>query len=100
MKLNSGGLKLCAIYIAYAALLITLAHFTDDPKGRFFLGSFAWLPAGIAFGILHLFPVLHRYPWTNTPYFLFPVCLLIVYLIGWAISAVKRRLSCDSEDPN
>jgi hypothetical protein len=32
MKLNSGGLKLCAVYIIFAAVLITLAYFTDDPK--------------------------------------------------------------------
>jgi hypothetical protein len=92
MKLNSGGLKLCAVYIIYAAVLITLAYFTDDPKGRFILGSFAWAPAGVTFGILHLFPVMYHHPWTNTPYFLFPACLVIVYVIGWAISTANRSL--------
>ncbi len=92
MKLNSGGLKLSAAYILYAAVVITLAYFTDDPKGRFVLGSLAWAPAGVTFGILHLFPVMYRHAWTNTPYFLFPACLVIVYLIGWAISTANRRL--------
>jgi hypothetical protein len=92
MKLNSGGLKLCAVYIIYAAVLITLAYFTDDPKGRFILGSFAWAPAGVTFGILHLFPVIYHHPWTSTPYFLFPACLVIVYVIGWAISTANRKL--------
>ena len=92
MKLNSGGLRFCAIYIIYAAVVITLAYFTDDPKGRFVLGSLAWAPAGVSFGILHLFPVMYRHAWTNTPYFLFPACLVIVYLIGWAISTANRRL--------
>ena len=93
MKLNSGGLKLCAVYIIFAAVMLTTAYLAVDPKGRFFLASLAWLPAELTFGILHLFPLLQVHPWTNTPYFLFPVSLLIVYLIGWAISAVKRRLS-------
>ncbi len=92
MNLNGGGLKLCAVYIIYAAVLITLAYFTDDPKGRFFLSSLAWAPAGVTFGLLHLFPVMYQYPWTNTPYFLFPACLVIVYLIGWSISTANRRL--------
>src|ERR1700722_5702082 len=92
MKLNSGGLKLSAAYILYAAVVITLAYFTDDPKGRFVLGSLAWAPAGVTFGILHLFPVMYQHPWTNTPYFLFPACLVIVYVIGWAISTANRKL--------
>jgi len=92
MKLNSGGLKLCAVYITYAAVMITLSYFTDDTKGRFVLGSLAWAPAGVTFGILHLFPIMYHHPWTNTPYFLFPACLVIVYLIGWAISTANRRL--------
>jgi hypothetical protein len=99
MKLNSGGLKLCAIYIIYAAVVITLAYFTDDPKGRFFLGSLAWAPAGVTFGILRLFPVMYHHPWTNTPYFLFPACLVIVYLIGWAISTANRRLFYPRRSP-
>ena len=55
MKLNSGGLKLSAAYILYAAVVITLAYFTDDPKGRFVLGSLAWAPAGVTFEICTCF---------------------------------------------
>jgi hypothetical protein len=35
---------------------------------------------------------MYHHPWTNTPYFLFPACLVIVYVIGWAISTANRKL--------
>lgn len=90
MKLNRGGLKLCAAYIVFVALMLTLAYFAD-PKGRFFFASLAWFPAGTTFGIFNLYPLMYPHPWTR---FLGPpVSILIVYLIGWAISAAKSRLS-------
>ena len=93
MKLNSGGLKLCAVYLAFAATMIAMSYFTHDPKGKFFLGSLAWSPAGITFGILQLFPLLYRHPWTNTPFLFCPVCLDCGRLIGWALSAIKSYFS-------
>jgi len=71
--------------------MIAISYFAHDPKTKFFFGSLAWLPAGATFGILQLFPLLYGHPWTNTPFFFFPVCLVIMYLIGWALSAVKSR---------
>jgi hypothetical protein len=36
----------------------------------------------------------------NTPYFSFPVSFLIVYLIGWTVSAVRQRLRTRKERDN
>jgi hypothetical protein len=86
MKLNRGGLKLCAVYVVFVILLLTLAYFTSDPKGRFVFASLAWFPAGIIFAVLKLYPLMYQYPWTR---FLGPpVSLLIMYLIGWLVSAI------------
>ena len=60
--------------------------------------SLAWLPLGLTFRMLHLFPVMYRHPWINTWYFVVPARLTIVYLTGWAISTVKRALLWYSSD--
>jgi hypothetical protein len=88
LKLNSAGLKLCAAYVVFVILVLTWAYFSSDPKSRFVIGSFAWLPFGITFGILHLFPLVDANPWMNTPFFLLPMSLLIVYLVGWGFSSI------------
>ena len=86
MKLNRGGLKLCAAYAVFVILMLAWAYFAPDPKGRFFLVSLAWFPAGITFGVLNLYPLMYQHPWTR---FLGPpVSLLIMYLIGWVVSAI------------
>jgi hypothetical protein len=69
--------------------MFALRYFTLDPKARFFFSALAWFPVGITFGILHLFLVMYAHPWMNTPSFLFPASLLILYLFGWSISCIK-----------
>ncbi|WP_050401676.1 hypothetical protein [Bradyrhizobium embrapense] len=89
MKLNKGGLKLCAAYIVFVILILTLAYLTSDPKGRVLLASLAWFPAGITFGILDVYPLMDQHPWTR---FLGPpVSLLIMYLLGWLVNVIRFR---------
>ena len=89
MKLNRGGLKLCAAYIVFVILMTALAYFTPDPKTRFFLSSLASFPAGMTFAILKLYPLLYQHPWTR--FVGIPVSVLITYLIGWLVSAIRSH---------
>lgn len=89
MKLNSGGLKLCAVYLVYVVVLLAISYSSDDVKGHVVLAGFTWLPGGVAFALFNLFPLVDRFPWIG---FLIPlVSFLIVYLIGWMISAIKQH---------
>jgi hypothetical protein len=93
MKLNRGALKLCAAYTGFLILMLGLAHLASDPTGRLLLSSVGWFPVGITFAVLHLFPLMYANPWMNTPFFLFPISFLIVYLVGWSISSIKDGIA-------
>ncbi len=59
------------------------------------------MPRKILGGALFdLFPLLDAHRWMNSPFFLFPASFLIVYLIGWAISFIKRAIASWLPYPN
>jgi hypothetical protein len=93
VNLNSGGLKLSTFYSLFWLLLAGLSHFSTNPKDHFFYGSLSSLPVGLLVGILYSFRVMRAYTWINDPVFLYLANLSIVYLIGWGLSVLKRKLS-------
>ena len=95
MKLNSGGLKLCVAYLVFVILMLVWIYFTPNPKSRFSQATLTWLPGHLTLApldsYLNLYPFMWRHPWTEVLVQI--TSFSVVYLIGWGISAVKRKLS-------
>lgn len=87
MRFNKGALKVSAAYLAFAMLMLTWSYFTADFKSAYMYRQIAIIPATASFGIFRLFHLLIVHPWMNSILFFVPLSALIVYLIGWAISA-------------
>jgi hypothetical protein len=104
LKLDLGGLILCAIYLVISLPLMLLAYTASTPKGTYVFLQLALFPAVILAGVLGR---LCRYPescwwWSldfvignpwlnNTPVF-FLISLAICYVIGWTCSLIARLL--------
>jgi hypothetical protein len=94
-----GGLKLCAFYIAFVAVLLALAFFSGEKTGGIYL-SLAFFPGlvVILFGCLGLFECVNFAP-VSIPWgfpreaLLVCVCLLTVFVAGFVFTAIKNRLS-------
>jgi hypothetical protein len=112
MKLNRTALKFCGLYIVFVILLIGLAYFSGDAKGRVILVQMAMMPAGILLLTLpHLLGftdhLIQVDSWMNSVFFFFPMSLVAMYLIGWAFSGMSQLQdwydktgSVDEEEPN
>lgn len=103
MKLNKGALKFCAVYICYFAVMSGIALTASDPKGAWFFGQLAVAPGLLFLGLSGLGDFLAGYlkdTWVNSGFFTIPLSLVIVFLIGWATSAVVKLLKFSSKDPS
>lgn len=97
MKLNKGGLKLCAVYFCYFVLMSIPELITSNPKGAVFFGLLSVAPCVLVFMLLAslglgdvLMYVIPYESWLNSGLFTVPVSFVVVYLIGWAMSALAR----------
>lgn len=87
MRLNRGGLILCAAYTALAAVLLVVAFTAVDIKSRIFFAQVTVFPALGLFVFTGLMnPLYSISSWFGSVYFLFPVSVLIIYCIGWGFS--------------
>jgi hypothetical protein len=96
MRTLRGGLKFCAFYVACSALMLTLAYFSNDERTSDLLNLLVWWPgASILFGAMRFFQVQH-FPFNSgwpTGLLVAAMCVLAVFLIGAAFTAIKNRLS-------
>lgn len=100
MRLNRGGLILAGIYTVMAAGLFAVAHFSfadDAPaqvlKGRVIFEQLAVAPAGVVLTHTGLIdPLMKACPWMNNFYVFFAMSLLVMYLIGWGLNLIARRM--------
>src|SRR5262245_59818021 len=92
MKLNRPGLILCGVYAAFSLLLIWFGYSTADVKSRVFLEKVAVLPAILLIGVLGLEKTVMLHPWMYTIPTFFVLSLVLMYLVGWALSSIRRML--------
>ena len=104
MRLNRGGLIAVAIYSVYFAAMIALLLTTDDPKGKWFVVQLAILPAGLFVGLTGLIVLMMKYvpvdSWLNSAYTFMALSFVIMYLIGWSLSAFARKMRSVKPDPS
>ena len=92
MKLNRGALKVCAVYTVFFAVLVSLGHLGDLKSRIFFQGLAAFpvlAPLSWSGFFEFIIPVCSR---MNNVFFLFPFCLVTIYLIGWALNGIAQLL--------
>jgi hypothetical protein len=106
VKLNKGGLKLCAVYLCYFALM-TVLELMARGKGTFFFGSLSILPFGIVLMLLEFVGLgdvtmrfFESHDLLNTGLFTVPVSFLLVYLTGWAVNAFARAAKAVRPGPS
>jgi hypothetical protein len=103
VKLNKGGLKLCAVYLCYFVLMVIVAETAPEPRGAAFL---AILPFGIVIMLLAsvgLHDLIGRVLENALPYVALLsvlVSFIIVYLTGWAGSTFLRAAKAVKSDPS
>jgi hypothetical protein len=90
MKFNRGALKFCGAYIGYFVLMRGLGY-TWDFKGQTVATQLALFPALAPLSYLGLTEFIPVDSWVNSVFFFFPLCLVIVYFIGWAISGITNK---------
>jgi hypothetical protein len=101
VKLNKGALKFTAVYIVFFVLLSGLAFFAD-PKGSFVFGQLAVFPGAAFITWTGLINFISADSWLNTGLTAIPLSLVIVYLVGWGLSAIinfKDPSAPIAEDP-
>jgi|SRR5262245_3407581 len=92
MKLNRPGLILCGAYAAFSLLLTWFSYSTADIKSRVFFEQVAVPPAILLIGALGFEKTVMLHPWMNTIPMFFVLSLVLMYLVGWALSGVRRML--------
>jgi predicted tellurium resistance membrane protein TerC len=104
MRLNRGGLISMAVYFVYLIPLLALVAIAKDPKGGWFIAQLAILPAVLLLGLTGLIILMMKYvpvdSWLNSAYTLIPLSFLIMYLIGWSLSAFARKMKSVKPDPS
>ena len=85
MKPNRGALKFCGVYTVFF-ILMAWAAYSAETGGQLF-SQLAILPAFAPLTWSGLLKFIPQDSWMNSIFALFPFCLVIVYFIGWAISA-------------
>lgn len=106
MKLNRPGLILCGVYAAFSLLLIWFSYSTADIKSRVYLEQLAVLPAILPIGALGFEKTVILHAWMNTIPTFFVLSLVLMYLVGWALSGVRRMLGAtrrsvsEEDDPS
>jgi hypothetical protein len=95
VRLSRAGLVFCGMHAAYFVVMIVGMYSVGDSASVIFV-ALAVLPAGLLLSLLELlgssgFRLLLVF-WINNPFLLYPVNLVIAYLLGWALGAVGRLL--------
>ena len=101
VKLNNGGLILCAVYLGYFILLSVFALVTGDPHGLFGQLSIApFVIVGVLLVSVGLGDLFTRFLDILHGAVAIPISFIIVYLTGWAMSAFYRKLRSVKPDPS
>jgi hypothetical protein len=83
MRLNRGGLILCANYVVSSVPLMLLARNAADDKGAYVFNQLAVAPAGMLFTYTGAIDLVMQYPWVNSiPVFFFVSLCSVVRLAG------------------
>ena len=92
MNLNRGALKFCGVYTVFFVVLVGLGYLGDF-KARIFMHGLAVFPvlAPLSWSGL-LERIVPVDSWMNNVFFLFPFCVVIIYLIGWTLSGIGQLL--------
>jgi hypothetical protein len=92
VKLNRGGLIFCAVYLAWFVIFSGLALTTADPKGAYLLAQLSILPGQLVLWKSGLGQLLEAYgpSWIMGPLLTIPLSFVVVYLIGWGMSSLRR----------
>jgi hypothetical protein len=93
MRLNRGGLLFCAVYACWFLALSGLAITTNDSKGAYFLAQMSILPAQLFLWTSPVGNFLEAHFSTdslvNSGFMTVPLSFVVVYLIGWGLSALR-----------
>jgi hypothetical protein len=85
------------VYLCWLLIFAGLAVTTSDPKGAYLLGQMSILPAQLLLWNSGLGQFLESHvasdSWINSWFFTGPLSLLVVYLLGWAMGALRRPSS-------
>ncbi len=102
MRLNRGGLIVCAIYLIWFAILTWLSWEAKDPKGAYFLGQLSILPAQVFLWTSGVGQVLEAHVASesqiNGPLLTVPLSFAVLYLFGWGMSAFGKVWSQATRD--
>jgi hypothetical protein len=93
MRLNKGALILTALYVCFFMTANGVAAIASDPKGAFFLEQLSIVPAMLFLESAGLLTFVAIDSWLNSWLFFVSLSLVIVYLFGWAMSAIVRQIA-------
>jgi hypothetical protein len=94
VRLKKMGLIFVAVYLCWFLIFTGLAVTTPDPTGAYLLGQMSILPAQLFLWNTGLGKLLEAHvpsdSWINSVFFTGPMSLLVVYLLGWGMGALRK----------
>jgi hypothetical protein len=92
VKVNRGALKLCGVYTGFFVLFVGLGY-VSDLEGQAFLHGLAVFPVLLLLANSGLREFMEPYLFMKSVWVFFPICLVILYFIGWAISGIGHLIT-------
>jgi len=94
VRLNKGGLIFSGAYLAWFVIFFGLALTAADPKGAYLLAQVSILPGQVVIWTSGLGQLLEAHfasdSWINGPLLTVPFNFVVVYLLGWAMSSLRK----------